>query len=310
MDQPELTGILFDIQGFSVHDGPGCRTLIFLKGCSLSCNWCCNPEGKHPYIEPLFRRKKCTFDKLCMEACQRGAISQYSDSILIDRNVCSACETYACTEVCCSDALQKCGTRFTVDKLFSVIQRDRQYWGNRGGITLTGGETFLQPEFVQAILKRSYESFINTAAETCGYVPWGCYALSLDYLDWLFFDIKHLNRASHRQGTGFSNQTILYNASRLAQEFSGRMIFRMVVIPGYNEQEEHIRKLAGFINSSGRKEINILPLHHLGHEKYQLTDRPYYTDDFEVPTAESLQRIAEIFKEEGIWCYIGSDTPY
>ncbi|MFH1160293.1 MAG: glycyl-radical enzyme activating protein [bacterium] len=310
MVQPTLTGTLFDIQGFSVHDGPGCRTLIFLKGCPLSCKWCCNPEGRHAFIEPLFRRNKCTFDKLCVEACPRGAISAEEHSIVINRAVCATCETYVCAEACCTGALQKGGTTLTVEKLFSIIQRDRQYWGNRGGITLTGGEPFFQWEFSHAILKRCHDSLINTAAETCGQVPWEFYEPSLVYLDWLFFDIKHLDPENHRDGTGQPNRLILENAQRLAHEFPGRMVFRMAVIPGYNDSGEHIRELAGFLVSTGRKEINILPLHHLGREKYTLAGLPYYTDDFTLPTVESLQHIAGIFGETGIACYVGSETPF
>lgn len=310
MAAAELTGILFDIQGFSVHDGPGCRTLIFFKGCPLSCIWCSNPEGKSSYPEPLFRISSCTRDALCVEACPAGAISIKTGDLVIDRIPCRTCSTFACVDACCTGALQRCGKVMTVEELYSVIQRDRQYWGSRGGITLTGGEPFSQPGFASAILKRCHDGYIHTAAETCGDFPFSSIEPSLPFLDWLFFDLKHMDPVRHKELTGHNNDRILENARRLAKSFQGTMVFRMTVIPGCNNDHDHLRSLASFIRDSGRHEINILPLHHLGREKYILTGRTYYTDSPEIPSAESLQSLMGILENEGITCYLGSDTPF
>jgi len=310
MDPEELTGILFDIQGFSVHDGPGCRTLIFLKGCPLSCRWCSNPEGKSRSPEPLYRRQKCTMDLLCLDACLHHAINVESDGLSIDRKKCYTCTTFDCMSACCSGAIQQGGYVISVSELYRVIQRDRQYWGSRGGITLTGGEPFFQPEFATAVLKQCHDAFVHTAAETCGDIPQSWLKPSLPYLDWLFFDLKQMDATLHKEWTGHSNHQILENAKWLAQSFHGRMVYRMTVIPGYNDQPEHSLKLARFISSTQRCEINLLPLHHLGREKYALTSRSYYTDSLTTPSLDSLLNMKKIIEKEGVTCYIGSETPF
>jgi len=310
MDQQELTGTLFDIQGFSVHDGPGCRTLIFFKGCPLSCRWCSNPEGKKPFPEPLYRKDKCVFDNLCIDACPNDAIRIDREKLAIERSVCAGCENFICTDACCTGALQKAGYFITLKQLDDLISRDRQYWRGNGGITLTGGEPFFQPEFAIALLKVCHEKYIHTAAETCGQVKWSNYEAVIPYLDWLFFDIKHMDPVRHREGTGHPNTMILDNARRLSTKFPGRMVFRMTVIPGYNDQNEHIHELADFILETGRKEINILPVHHLGREKYELLGQEYFTSDFTSPSQKSMKQISDLLESKRISCYVGSDTPF
>ena len=303
-------GYLFDIQGFSVHDGPGCRTLIFLKGCSLRCKWCSNPEGLERFPEPLYNSAKCIFDHLCIEACKKQAIIPLDQTLDINKELCRECETYECAKACCTGALKIGGYKIDVEGLMKIIRRDRQYWGNTGGITLTGGEPFFQPGLASEILKLCHQLFIHTAVETCGNIPWKNIEPSLEYLDWILFDIKHMDEALHFQMTGADNKLILGNARRLASEFKGRLVFRMPVIPGFNDTEKNIRQLGTFLNSIGKDEINILPLHHLGREKYSLIGEPYYTNDFATPSKESLLQIQEIFNEYKINCYIGTETPF
>ncbi len=338
MEQEELTtGYIFDIQGFSVHDGPGCRTLIFFKGCSLECAWCSNPEGISFYPEPLYRNSKCTLDEHCINACKHGAISiaknETCDHLNFRRDICAKCNTYDCASACCSDALKIGGYKVSVDDLYNRIHRDRQYWGEGGGITLTGGEPFAQPEFAFNFLKHCYEAYIHTAVETCGNVAWSHYKKALPYIDWIFFDLKTLDESrgdlltysrspsarphdllSASPPDRLSGYTpisnILENARRIAQEFPGRLIFRLPVIPGFNDDAENINNTASFIRSTGRKEVNLLPLHHLGREKYNLLDKQYYTNNFNIPANGNLENIAQQFKSLGITCYIGSETPF
>lgn len=320
MGETALTnGILFDIQGFSVHDGPGCRTLIFLKGCSLHCAWCSNPEGIAPLPELLYQPAHCTFDGLCTEACPSKAITisrptsmeaPASPELLIDRVACTTCPTFACATACCTGAIRKAGYTLSVDALYERICRDRQYWGPGGGITLTGGEPFLQPLFVSEFLRRCYNAYIHTAAETCGNVSYDAIARSLPFLDWLFFDLKSMNPAEHLAMTGASNSLILKNAQRLALEFPGRLIFRLPLIPGYNDQETQIRSLIRFISATGKHEINVLPAHHLGREKYKLLGKKYFTENFSPPPGNKLKEVCHLFENEGIKCYLGSDTPF
>jgi glycyl-radical enzyme activating protein len=331
MVQPKIIkGYIFDIQGFSVHDGPGCRTLIFFKGCSLECAWCSNPEGISFFPEPLYRESKCTFDGLCVDACPFSAISisKMDDHPLLtfDRKICATCRTLDCVKSCCSGALNRGGYELSVEDLYTTVNRDRQYWGEGGGITLTGGEPFTQPEFAHHLLKRCYGAYIHTAVETCGNVPWENYEKSLPYIDWIFYDLKIMNASgSHKiAGSPICLSTIppdhtvahspvariLENARRLANEFPGRIIFRLPVVPGFNDDAENIRSTARFILSTGRHEINILPLHHLGREKYSLLGKKYYTTDFKIPEKDELNKIAHQFESMGITCYTGSETPF
>ncbi|MEI7500167.1 MAG: glycyl-radical enzyme activating protein [Bacteroidota bacterium] len=312
-----ITGHIFDIQGFSVHDGPGCRTLIFFKGCSLECAWCSNPEGISCFPEPLYRDSKCIFDELCVTACAHSAISisknKTGDKLTINRDVCAKCNTYDCAKACCSGALNICGNEISVDDLFSRITRDRQYWGEGGGISLTGGEPFTQPEFAFEFLKRCYNAYIHTAVETCGNVTWKNYEKALPYIDWIFFDLKTMIESQFHHFS-VSNVSplplILSNARRIAKEFPGRLIFRLPVIPGFNNDDENIDSTARFIQSTGRNEINILPLHHLGREKYTILGKKYYTTDFKMTASEELEKIALRFASLGIKCYTGSETPF
>jgi len=315
MDQSKLNGgYIFDIQGFSVHDGPGCRTLIFLKGCPLRCLWCSNPEGIRPFPEPLYKETKCLFDLYCLQACPHKAITLIGDKdtprLQFDREKCSRCVTYDCVSACLTGALAKGGYYITTEDLYDRIKRDRQYWGEKGGITLTGGEPFAQPEFASALLKRCYDAFIHTAVETCGDIPWKNIEPALPWLEWIFFDLKHIDAASHKELTSSTNSLILENARQLAGKFEGRLVFRLPLVPGLNDSDENIRATAGFILSTGRNELNILPVHHLGREKYQLAGIVYKLPGFEMTPREKLVEIQNRFASLGITCYLGSETPF
>jgi len=315
MDQSKLNGgYIFDIQGFSVHDGPGCRTLIFLKGCPLRCLWCSNPEGIRPFPEPLYKETKCLFDLYCLQACPHKAITLIGDKdtpqLQFDREKCSRCVTYDCVGACLTGALAKGGYYITTEDLYDRIKRDRQYWGEKGGITLTGGEPFAQPEFASALLKRCYDAFIHTAVETCGDIPWKNIEPALPWLEWIFFDLKHIDAASHKELTSSTNSLILENARQLAGKFEGRLVFRLPLVPGLNDSDENIRATAGFILSTGRNELNILPVHHLGREKYQLAGIVYKLPGFEMTPREKLVEIQNRFTSLGITCYLGSETPF
>lgn len=190
------------------------------------------------------------------------------------------------------------------------IQRDRQYWGTGGGITLPGGEPLFQPEFAIEILKQCYDSYIHTAVETCGYVQYKVYEEVLNYLDWLFFDIKHMNSKIHQNGTGVPNELILENASRIAAKGNCRLIIRKTIVPGFNDSAENINATANFMKKIGLEEINILPLHHLGFSKYELLGKKYTWQNIKSPGLEKMEEIRKMFEGYSIKCYIGSFTPF
>ena len=309
--QEKLSAVIFDIQGFSVHDGPGCRTLIFMKGCPLRCSWCSNPEGQLPYPEPLYRHEKCLMDLNCMTACTHQAIRENGNSLIIQKELCRECVGHECIGSCYSRALELAGYTITLDDLFAKIQRDRPFWGSGGGITLTGGEPFSHHEFTHRFLEKCYNSHIHTAIETCGYIPWQNIEPSLDFLDWIFYDLKHADTKMHQHETGAGNELIFENALKIAHKFTGRLVFRLPLIPAYNDSKEAIAGIASFIKSTGRNEINILPMHHLGSEKHVLAGKENYRwKSRPIPDADSLSWVKGWFEGLGVKCWVGSETPF
>ena len=308
--ETDITGYIFDIQGLSVHDGPGCRTLIFLNGCTLNCSWCSNPEGISRKSSLMYFSSKCIGCGNCVKNCRHNAITLENEKIIIARSICAHCEKPDCIEECYTDALKISGYEISVSKLFEKIKRDRQFWGNEGGITLSGGEPLLQIDFAKEILSKCHDAYIHTAIETCGNIPWESFQKVIPFVDWIFFDIKHINSEIHKENTNAGNELILENAKRLSKEFQGRLIFRLPLIPGFNDSKENIDSIISFIKNSGRNEINILPLHHLGKEKYQMLDKEYIGSRFPVPTHDKLRAIEKLFKASGVNCYIGSETPF
>ncbi len=305
MDTPELNcGILFDIQGFSVHDGPGCRTLIFLKGCPLQCRWCSNPEGIHPYPEPLYRSGKCVFEGHCLESCPSQSITiENGNQLLIDRSACQDCYSDSslnngnlpCAKACLTDALKTAGYPMSVEEVFRVISRDRDFWGPEGGITLTGGDPLYQADFSAALLRRCYEAFIHTAVETSGHAPWSRFEKILPWLDLILLDIKHMNSSLHQEYTGVPNHLILENARRLAKSFKGELIFRLPLVPGFNDDEENLSQTRKLMDETGVNSIDLLPLHHLGREKYSLLGRTYGMPVHSPPGPEYVNSIRDRF---------------
>jgi pyruvate formate lyase activating enzyme len=302
----QLTGgTIFDVQGFSVHDGPGCRTLIFLKGCTLHCDWCSNPEGIDLNPVLMYDPEKCIHDGLCVAACRYNALTLAENQLTINHSACHECPDFICTEQCLTSALRVAGSFASVDELFKTIRRDRQFWGNEGGITLTGGEPLLQKKFAREILKRCYDAYIHTAIETCGNVPWDNFSDTIPWIDFIYFDLKLINSADHRKYTGAGNELILENARRLASEFKGKLVFRMPVVPGINSDDAHINQVISFMKSVSVNEINILPLHHLGKEKYRLLNRVYHLEGNCVPNRQEMQNVQELFRRAGVQCYLG-----
>jgi len=303
-------GKIFDIQGFSVHDGPGARSLIFLKGCSLNCFWCSNPEGISLSDVPLYYSSKCIGCGNCVKACTNNAIQLIEGKLSINRDICEKCNCHTCIENCYTDALRISGCDISVDDLFSIIQRDSLYWGKNGGVTFSGGEPLLQADFVRAILKKCYNAYIHTAIETCGEVPWINFEKTIDYIDWIFFDLKHINSKRHEIGTGCGNANIIKNVRKLNENFKGKLVFRLPFIPGFNSNKENLEGIASLISETIWKEINILPLHHWGREKYQLLGNEYKASNYCTPSSNDLNEAKAIFENFDIKCFIGNDTPF
>lgn len=313
----EKMGLIFDVQGYSVHDGPGCRSLIFLSGCPLRCEWCANPEGQKIKQQVMWQLKKCKYEerncRRCISACPYKAISESGDpkKLVIDRTKCKECTTYDCTKACIHESLSLSGKWMTVSQLMAVIYRDRKFWGERGGVTFTGGEPFMQKEFLTAALKKCRESFIHTAVETSAYVDTKFFLNAFQYIDFAFIDIKHMDPKKHLEATGVDNQLILKNIAALAaSDWSGVLVIRIPVIEGFNDSDENITATAEFLNKIGLDIVNILPFHRLGDSKYNQLGMNYkYSECMETPD-EVMERVQKIFLDHDIGCFIGSNTPF
>ena len=282
----DITGTIFNIQGYSIHDGPGIRTVVFTKGCALRCHWCSNPESQNFGPEVEFLESKCISCGRCLSSCPRDAINaelKVRSGFKMDKSRCDECGE--CAHRCPSGALRRIGEEMTVREVMSRIRRDAPYYRKSGGgVTLSGGEPLAQPGFCAAILKECYDSNIHAALETAGHVPWRHFEEVLPFTDLVLYDIKHMDDGRHTALTGVSNHSILANARRLAQ--SGvEMIVRMPLIPDYNSSRTDLIAIAEYVTGLGIREIHLLPFHQLGKDKYKRLCREYAMGDGQSPTA-------------------------
>ena len=256
----KVKGRIFDIQQFSTHDGPGIRTIVFLKGCLLRCRWCCNPESQEYKIQTMVKNGKT----------------------------------------------ETIGKDVTVEEVFETIQRDRIFYRRSGGgVTLSGGETLCQSDFALALFRVCKEHGINTAIETTLCVPFDMIEPLIPYIDTFLVDIKHMNSAKHEEFTTMKNELILQNARRVS-ELAKRFVVRVPVIPGFNDTAEEIRAISGFAKTlNGVKEINLLPYHRLGYDKYVGLGRKYMMGDVPSPSKDKMLELKAVAEESGLKVIIG-----
>ena len=267
-------GTVFNIQRYSIHDGPGIRTTVFLKGCPLRCFWCQNPESQAIRPEVFLDKSKCSLCGRCVAICPTGAASLLGESSTIDRSICVGCGK--CAEVCPNEARRLIGRRMTVDEVMRQILKDVRFYENSGGgVTLSGGEPLAQPHFCFNILRKCKEEGFHTLLDTCGLAPWSNLREILIYTDLVLFDIKHMDPAKHIFGAGESNASILENAKRVAQLKPMRV--RIPLIPSFNDSPEDIIAIAGFVKSrlGISVDIDLLPYNDMAGKKYEMLDRPY-----------------------------------
>lgn len=294
----EITGVVFDIQRYSLHDGPGLRTNVFLKGCGLSCRWCSNPEGKKSYPEIALFKRECFLCEDCIEVCESAAIRINGDKILWDRSKCDNCRR--CTTVCSSRAFRVLGQEMKATEVINEVLRDMAFFQDHGGITLTGGEPSLQAEFAREILRLAKVAGIHTAMETCGAVPQNHLVQLLPYLDLVLFDLKHLDPKMHKRMTGQDNELILDNLDYLLGT-GVNLTIRIPIIPGFNSDEGQLTEMAKFICSLDKNvDVHLLGYHTLGKSKYAALGRSYPMGDTPVLKPEKIEKLAKIFQNEGI----------
>lgn len=273
MEDKKTEGFVFNIQKCSVHDGPGIRTIVFLKGCPLSCRWCSNPESIHLEPDLAYNEGRClTLAKCqrCLEACPRGAIHATEDEhIQIDRSLCPNCDM-PCAEACPSQALNIYGKRRTVDDVLRTVEQDAAFYArSTGGMTLSGGEPLLQIDFAMALLREARRRRIHTAIETCGRVPWENFEKAAPYINYFIYDIKHMDSATHKEFTGVPNDITLANLPKLSALVPEKTILcRTPVVPDFNDSEEAIQAICDFLKPFPNVEYELLPYHRLGTQKY------------------------------------------
>lgn len=299
MISADMTGTVFNTQKFSIHDGTGIRTLIFMKGCPLRCIWCSNPESQRTGPEVMFVRSKCTGCGKCAALCREAAVDDVTFDI--DRSRCVKCGL--CTSRCYAGAKKMTGRQVTVREMMELIEKDRIFYTNSGGgVTVGGGEPAMQHGFVEELLKACRASHIHTAIETCGYGRWQDIYGMFDNADQIFFDLKAMDPELHRRLTGVSNELILHNAEQVAA--GGKdVIFRIPLIPGCNDSMTNIEETGEFVGglsgNGNNISIEILPYHDLGRDKYRWLDMDYGLEDTGEPDASRVEELKTILKNRG-----------
>jgi pyruvate formate lyase activating enzyme len=294
-----MTGIMIDLKRFAVHDGPGIRTTLFLKGCSLRCRWCHNPESIFPKPEIGLRKKKCRGCRKCEVVCPTGAHTFLDGTHLFDRTKCIACGK--CVDVCLPGALEYYGREITVDAAVEEILKDRNFYAHSGGgATISGGEPLLQAEFCAEVFKALKDEGIHCAIDTSGAVAWEAFEKVLPYTDLFLYDVKQTDDTLHREHTGGSNHLILNNLKRLSQ-YGVPIEIRIPVIPGFNADEASFDAISKFLNRIPHiMAVRLLSYHDLARSKYEMIGHPDTMPHVPVPTSEQMHVFAEKLIKLGI----------
>lgn len=299
-------GLIHKIERFSLHDGPGIRTLVVTKGCPLRCLWCSSPYTQSPDPVLLYSRIKCKGCGSCVEACQQKAISRGADSVRVKTNraLCIGCGE--CVEVCSNRARELSGRYYTVEELFREVEKDEAFYRRSGGgITVGGGEPTMQAEFVGEFLSLCQSHFLHTAMETCSLTSWEKLTPLLDSLDLVYIDLKHMDESRHIAWTGASNRVILENIRMVARQ--NQMILRIPVVPGFNDSEENIQRSVHFARELGNNllRMELLPYHLYGIHHYDELEREYAIESIQPPTETHIAKLRDIVRSGGIDVEIG-----
>lgn len=299
-----IRGVIFDIKRYAIHDGPGIRTTIFMKGCPLNCWWCHNPEGISPKPEIMYFEYKCIHCHTCAKVCPQKAITfDENDVQHINRELCDGCGI--CAKFCPPNALRLVGRVISLEELISEIEKDIKFYdSSEGGVTFSGGEPLFQPEFLREALKACKERYIHTAVDTSGYASTEVVASILPYTDLFLYDIKLFDEREHILYTGVSNKPIKKNLVFLVEN-KANIILRFPIIPGITDTKHNVKGWVDFLqNLEGLHEIDLLPYHDVG-EKYHRLGKEYLMPVHYAPSRETLRWIKEEFEAIGLKVKIG-----
>lgn len=302
---PVKSGIVFDIKRYAIHDGPGIRTTVHLKGCPMTCLWCHNPESQAFRPQLLFRGDRCIVCGRCVAACPNGAVTRTDFGIETELDRCSG--SGECADVCPAKARELCGGNVNVESVMKEILKERMFYDQSGGgVTFSGGEPLSQPGFLMELLRECRKYEISTAIDTCGFASPKTLLDTVPYTDLYLYDIKHMDPAKHKEYTGVDNVVVLSNLVRLG-EGGAAINARMPFIPGVNTDEENIRAMAAFLAEvRGIVQVNLLPYHSAAEDKHNRWNMEYrLKGEVFAPTENSLRRAAEIIEGYGVRAIIG-----
>jgi pyruvate formate lyase activating enzyme len=298
------SAIVANIQGFSIHDGPGIRTVVFFKGCPLSCQWCANPECLSRKPQMGFIETLCKDCGKCQDSCANNAIRHGEGEHRIDYSRCTSCGE--CRDHCYYGALVRYGESMTVAEVWDAVRRDRMFYETSGGgVTVSGGEPLLHPSFVRELFELSRQEQIDTCVETCGCVDSGAFLEVIPVTDHFLFDLKLMDPEAHRENTGQSNDRILKNAALLI-EHGADVLFRQPLVPGINSSIENIEATARFLTSLGRNavKLQIMPFHRMGQSKYKALNIAYNVNGLGAADDEQVEAALKAYIKCGIDCSV------
>ena len=297
------TGIIFDIKKYSIHDGPGTRTTVHMKGCPLSCWWCHNPESQSMTPAILFRGEKCIGCGACVRSCPNKAISVVGGSLETDPGLCDGCGV--CEDVCPSGARELCGRKYSVEQLMEELRKDEIFFRDGGGVTFSGGEPLMQPKFVIEALKACGREGFHRAVDTCGFVDKRIILEAANYTDLFLYDLKHMDPEKHRQYTGVDNRIILENLVAISESGS-KINIRFPFMPGLNTDDENVKALGEFVSKlKGITGVNILPYHTVARGKHERWGMEYKLPGLLPPTENQTRKAAGILESFGLKTHIG-----